>query len=95
MVLPIAQGGRVQRAVGVGKIAGIGDKFVKKGRAGMVQVPQRFARHPTVGIGRGKVKLAIEDKVGKLEVTWAKAIGLVLGGGGIGGVVAQLLQKIW
>jgi hypothetical protein len=37
----------------------------------------------------------VEGKVSKLEVTWAKAVGLVLGGGGIGGIVSQLIQRIW
>jgi len=37
----------------------------------------------------------VESKVDKLELTWAKAVGLVLGSGGVGGVVAQLLQRIW
>lgn len=37
----------------------------------------------------------VESKVDKLELTWAKAVGLVLGSGGIASVVTQFLQKIW
>ena len=37
----------------------------------------------------------VEKRVHALELTWAKALGLMIGSGVTGGVVGQLLQGLW
>lgn len=37
----------------------------------------------------------LEGRVAKLELTWAKVVGLLLGAGAIGGGVSQLLERVW
>lgn len=37
----------------------------------------------------------LETRVAKLELTWAKALGLILGAGAVGGGVSQLLERVW
>jgi len=37
----------------------------------------------------------LESRIAKLELTWAKALGLILGAGALGGGVSQALAKFF